>query len=235
MENKKLDITQTIKDGVQYGLKNFVPLLLMIILYVVTIWIPYLNVGTTIGLYKAIIGIGRGETIDPTSIFSKENFKNLSGFFLLLGLLVMGISVACLFMLLPGIIMSIAWGFAIFFFLDKHLSPLKSLQVSYDATYGNKWRIFAVQVLCCILIMIVCGILGIIPKVGGVLALIAWLLCAAILVAIDGVMYNFFSEKADAILAEKHRPCPAPATETVETVEVVEEADDGIDDVTTEA
>ena len=54
MATEKLDIMQTIKDGVQYGLKNFFPLLLMVLLYVVTVWIPYLNVGTTIGFYKAI-------------------------------------------------------------------------------------------------------------------------------------------------------------------------------------
>ena len=86
MTTEKLDIIKTIKDGVQYGLKNFFPLLLMVILYFVTFWIPYLNVGTTIGLYKAIIGIGRGETIDPVSIFSKENFRNIGNFFLLEGL-----------------------------------------------------------------------------------------------------------------------------------------------------
>ena len=63
MATEKLDIMQTIKDGVQYGLKNFFPLLLMVILYVVTVWIPYLNVGTTIGFYKAIISI-QGEEMD---------------------------------------------------------------------------------------------------------------------------------------------------------------------------
>ena len=173
MATEKLDIMQTIKDGVRYGLKNFFPLLLMVILYVVTVWIPYLNVGTTIGLYKAIIGIGRGKTIDPTSIFEKENFKNLSGFFLLLGLVYIGTVVAFCFMIIPGIVMGIAWGFAIYFFLDKKVSPLKSLQLSYDSTYGNKWRIFAVGLILCILCGIVCALLGAIPKVGGVLAVIA--------------------------------------------------------------
>ena len=93
MATEKLDIMETIKEGVRYGLKNFLPLLVMVILYALTIWIPYLNVGTTIGLYKAVIAVGRGEKLDPTSIFAKENFKGLSGFFLLLGLLYMGITV----------------------------------------------------------------------------------------------------------------------------------------------
>jgi hypothetical protein len=205
MATEKLDIMQTIKEGVLYGLKNFFPLLLMVILYAVTVWIPYLNIGTTIGLYKAVIGIGRGETIDPTAIFSKENFKNLSGFFLLLGLLYMGITVACFFMFIPGMVMSIAWGFAVYFFLDKKVSPLKSLQLSYDSTFGNKWRIFLVGLICGILICVICGILATIPKVGMVLCGVAVVLSCAIMVAVEGVMYDFFSKKADEILSKKEK------------------------------
>jgi hypothetical protein len=229
MATEKLDIMQTIKDGVQYGLKNFFPLLLMVILYVVTVWIPYLNVGTTIGLYKAIIGIGRGETIDPVAIFSKDNFKNLSGFFLLLGLLYIGIVVAFFFMFIPGMVMSIAWGFAVYFFIDKKVSPLKSLQLSYDTTFGNKWRIFFTELLCGILICIICGIFTAIPKVGAVLAGIATVLCSAIMVAVEGVMYDFFSKKADDILNKKdEKPaCTAPVVEA--------EVDEVTDTVPTEA
>lgn len=229
MATEKLDIMQTIRDGVQYGLKNFFPLLLMVILYVVTLWIPYLNVGTTIGLYKAIIGIGRGETIDPVSIFSKDNFKNLSGFFLLLGLLYIGIVVAFFFMFIPGMVMSIAWGFAVYFFIDKKVSPLKSLQLSYDTTFGNKWRIFFTELLCGILISIICCIFVAIPKVGALLAGIATVLCSAIMVAVEGVMYDFFSKKADDILNKKdEKPaCTAPVVEA--------EVDEVTDTVPTEA
>jgi uncharacterized membrane protein len=218
MATEKLDIMQTIQDGVRYGLKNFFPLLLMVILYMVTVWIPYLNVGTTIGLYKAVIRIGRGETIDPTAIFAKENFKDLSGFFLLLGLLYMGITVACFFLFIPGIVMGIAWGFAIYFFLDKKVSPLKALRLSYDTTFGNKWRIFFLGFICAVVIGFLSGICAAIPKVGVVLCLLVAFLCAAIMVAVEGVMYNFFSKKADDILEDKR-------------VEIIEE----IDEVITEA
>ena len=227
MATEKLDIMQTIKDGVQYGLKNFFPLLLMVILYVVTVWIPYLNVGTSIGLYKAVIGIGRGETIDPTAIFAKENFQNLSGFFLLLGLLYIGIVVAMFFMFIPGIVMSVAWGFAIYFFIDKKVSPLKALQLSYDSTFGNKWRIFFLEFLCALLIGIICGVLTAIPKVGPVLGVLASIVCAAIMVAVEGVMYDFFSKKADKILAEKR------VDEAAKTAEAL--AEEMVDEVKTEA
>ena len=216
MEKQKLDIIQTIKEGIQYGLKNFFPLLLMVLLYILTIWIPYLNVGTTIGLYKAVIQIGRGETIDPTSIFDKNNFKQLHGFFLLFGLLYIGTTVAMLFMIIPGIVMGIAWGFAMYFFLDKKVSPLKALQLSYDSTYGNKWRIFAIGIILGIVLSIVSCLLVLIPKVGGVLAVIVTLVFMAVYVAIEGVMYHFFSKIADGIIEEKKIP--------QETTEVTTEA-----------
>lgn len=216
MTTEKLDIMQTIKDGVQYGLKNFLSLLLMVILYVITVWIPYLNVGTTIGLYKAIIGIGRGEVIDPTSIFAQENFKNIGNFFLLQGLVSIGTVAAAAFMFLPAVILAIAWGFAIYLLIDKHISPLKALQLSYDSTFGNKWRIFFLYLLCGIVIAVVTGLFCAIPKVGPALSVIVVILSIAIVVAIEGVMYNFFSKKADDIIAEhraEHCKCAAPEAE----------------------
>ncbi len=222
MVTEKLDIMKTIREGIQYGLKNFLPLLLMMVLYVLTIWIPYLNVGTTIGLYKAVIGIGRGETINPTAIFDKDNFKNLGGFFLLLGFITVGTTAAAMFMFFPALVIGIAWSFAIFFLIDKKVSPLKALGLSYDSTYGNKWRIFFLVLICCLLCCIACGILGAIPKVGPVLAFIGGLLCSAIMVAIEGVMYDFFSKKADLILAEKQRCCGRPAFDAPEAEEAPE-------------
>ena len=48
--NKKLEIIPTIVDGVQIGLKNFPSLVIASILYVLTLWVPYINVGTTIAM-----------------------------------------------------------------------------------------------------------------------------------------------------------------------------------------
>ena len=201
MITEKLDIMKTIREGIQYGLKNFLPLLLMVVLYLLTIWIPYLNVGTTIGLYKAVIGIGRGETIDPVAIFDKDNFKLIGNFFLLQGFIVVGSFAAAVFMFFPAMVIAIAWGCAVFFLIDKKVSPLKALQLSYDSTFGNKWRIFFTGLICAFIIGLVSGILGAIPKIGPVLSVLVALLSAAIMVAVEGVMYNYFSQKADLLIA----------------------------------
>ena len=226
MATQKLQIIPTIKAGIIYGLKNIPSLLGMVILYVLTVWIPYLNVGTTIGLQKAIIKIGRGEVINPLDIFAKENRQNLGDYFLLMGLMSMGVAGATAFMFIPGLVVSLAWGFAMYFFLDKGLSPTKALKVSYKSTDGEKWTIFWVVVLACMLFSIVGGLLfGLsgIKYVGWLFAILGvavYLIMFAALVAIEGVMYAHFSEKADEIFADKiaaKEACgcaaPAPAPE----------------------
>ena len=146
MATQKLNVKDTIIAGAQYGMKNILNLILMVVLYVLTAWIPYFNIGTTVGLYKAIIKIGRGEMIKPTDIWAKGNWDNLGDLFLLLGLMSMGISAAALFMFIPAMVVGIAWGFAVFFFIDRGISPTKALKLSWKATDGEKWKIFFVQV-----------------------------------------------------------------------------------------
>lgn len=200
MSTEKLDIKQTLVEGVQLGISNFVPLLLTVLLYVVTVWIPYLNVGTTIGMYRVIIKMSKGETVEPTEIFAKENFENLGDFFLLLGLTSIGVSAALAFMFIPALVIGIAWEFAMYLFLDKKVSPLKALSLSYKVTYGEKWTIFLIELLAVLAVCIISVILGLIPKVGPFLAFVAVLLSAAIIVAIEALMYRHFAAKADEIL-----------------------------------
>ena len=216
---EKLKVIPTIKDGILYGLKNIPSLLGMVILYVLTVWIPYLNVGTTIGVQKAVIKIGRGEIINPLDIFLAENRKNLGDYFLLMGLMSMGIAAATAFMFIPGIVVSIAWGFAMYFFLDKGLSPTKCLKVSWKSTEGEKWIIFWIVLLACVLFSIVGGILfglATIKYIGWLFAILGvavYLVMFAALIAIEGVMYKHFADKADEIFADKIAACGCKAPE----------------------
>lgn len=47
MEVKKLDFGETLKDSVAIGVKNAPSVIAAVALWLITIWIPYLNVGTT--------------------------------------------------------------------------------------------------------------------------------------------------------------------------------------------
>ena len=199
MDYPKINVMDTIKDGLQLALKNVLSLILLVILYVLTVWIPYLNVGTTVGLYKAVIAMSRGEVVDPVSIFDKDNFKYFGNMFLLLGFQTVGITAATAFMFVPGIILSIAWGFAMYLLIDKGVSPLKALTASYDITLGEKWRIFAITLLVGLVIGLVSGLFTLIPKVGFVFTILVVIVGCALAVAVEALMYRHFADKYDAM------------------------------------
>ena len=210
METQKLQVWQTITDSIRYGLKNVASLLLLVVLYLLTFWIPYLNVGTTIGVCKAVIKMGRGEVINPLSIFDGENFRNMSEYFLLSGLTVIGTLAAAAFMLFPAFVIGIAWSFAPYFLLDKGYSPLKCLKVSYKVTYGEKWRIFFTYFIVSFAYSVIISLLGSIPHIGWLLSLVFALAFVAVFCAICGVMYAHFADKAESCCCEAC-DCGSPA------------------------
>ena len=230
MATQKLQVIPTIKAGVLYGLKNIPSLLGTVVLYALTVWIPYLNVGTTIGLYKAVIKIGRGEVINPLDIFASENRRNLGDFFLLMGLLTIGTAAACSFMFIPGIVAGIGWGFAYYFFIDKGLSPVKALKVSWKSTQGEKWTILwviLVTVLAFTIVACVFVSLASIDYIGWLFGLIAaavYLLMFAAIIAVEGVMYKHFSDKADEIFADKIAACGCSSAPAAPAAPAAEES-----------
>ena len=193
----KLNVKDTLLDAFNLGLKNVVNLLLTALLYVVTIWIPYLNVGTTIGFYKIIVALSKGEEIVPTSLFSKENYKGLGDFFLLLGLESAGLGAAMIFLFVPAMVLGLAWQYAFYFFVDKKMSPLKSLSTSYDTTCGEKWTLFFIYLVFSLIISLVAGIFGAIPKVGAFFACIIIIAAVALAIALEAVLYKHFSSKLE--------------------------------------
>jgi len=47
---KKLAIGFTMKESFAIGIKNIGPILVNVLLWVLTVWIPYLNIGTTMSM-----------------------------------------------------------------------------------------------------------------------------------------------------------------------------------------
>jgi len=140
---KKLGITETIGEGFGIGIKNIGPIAVNFLLWLVTFWIPYINVGTTIGLSAGIIiKLSKGEKISHTEIFDPSYRKYMGEFFLVIGLVCLGWSIGTLFFVIPGIIICIAWYFAPMLIIDKGKNSIKAIALSDKITYGNKWRIF---------------------------------------------------------------------------------------------
>lgn len=194
---RKLNIQAVLADGCALGFRNIINLLLMVLLYLITFWIPYLNVGTTIGFYKNIVALSYGEEVSPLSIFSRQNYRHLGDFFILMGIQTAGITAAAAFLLIPAFVMSLAWQFAMLIFVDKNVAPLKALNVSFQATRGEKWALFLVYLILYFAVILVSGLLGIIPVVGPYLAVIAALASVAIILGIEATLYRYFREKAE--------------------------------------
>lgn len=158
--DKKLVFKDVLSNGVSTGLKNFLSLIGCVVLWLITIWIPYINVGTTIAIITLPAALSKGTVISPLEIFNKRYFRYMGEFFLVEGLAGIIIFSAMLFMFFPAIVMSIAYCFAALLVVDKGKGASEALKLSNRATYGNKWTIFFVQLVLAILI----PILGLIWK-----------------------------------------------------------------------
>ena len=179
---KKLNIIATIKDGISLGMINFLSLLLTTILYLVTIWIPYLNVGTTIAMCSLPAELAKGNVVNPLFIFDGKYRKNMGEFFILMALMVGAIMCGFFFGIIPGIVIAVAWNFAAVLFVDKDMSALDALRESNRITYGHKWRMVGIEVLFGAAVGIVCGIINGLFGIGdvSVLVVIGGIIVAAI-------------------------------------------------------
>lgn len=59
-----------LSEGISLGIKNAVSLLVATVLWIVTIWIPYLNVGTTIAMTTIPIELSKGKVFLRYWMFS---------------------------------------------------------------------------------------------------------------------------------------------------------------------
>ena len=109
MEVKKLDFGETLKDSVAIGVKNAPSVIAAVALWLITIWIPYLNVGTTIAITLLPTQLAKGEIVNPLGIFDSKYRRYMGEFFITMGLMVFPIFIGVLFMVIPGIVLSIAW------------------------------------------------------------------------------------------------------------------------------
>ncbi len=171
---KRLDIGQTLKGAIQIGVKNAMTVLGAAILYVLTVWIPYLNIGTTIAFFTVLpVKLGKGESFSPTEIFDAKYRENMTNFFLVLGLFNAGIGFALILAFFPGLVIMYAWMLAAALVINKGMKPIEALNVSYKATYGSKWIIFFSYLILGIIIFVASLILGLIATGLGYLA--TWL------------------------------------------------------------
>ncbi|HPB83069.1 MAG TPA: hypothetical protein PK200_13605, partial [Spirochaetota bacterium] len=104
----EFNVGTLIQNAFQRGIKYFVPVFLNSIFWILTIWIPYLNVGTTIGLMVGVVAkMSRDEEVSITEIFDAKYRKNMGEFFLVIGLVNAGVMVGFMFMFVPATVIAL--------------------------------------------------------------------------------------------------------------------------------
>ncbi len=139
---KELNFTDILTNAFSLGIKNLASVIGCLILWILTIWIPYVNVGTTIAIVTLPAAISKGKAINPLEIFDKSNYKFMGEFFLASGLRGLIISFAAIFLIIPAIVMNIAYTLTILLVVDKGKGAADALKISNRATFGHKWTIF---------------------------------------------------------------------------------------------
>ena len=144
---KKLDFSETFKDAITIGVKKAPSVIAAVALFLVTIWIPYIIIGTFIAITLLPTQLAKGEVINPLGIFDSKYRRYMGEFLITMGLMVIPTYIAFLFMFVPGIVLSLAWSLAYYFLIEKGKNPIEAIRASNDATYGSKWTMFAVALV----------------------------------------------------------------------------------------
>lgn len=159
MEKKTLDFAQTLQDAFVLGVKNTPSILAAFLLWLFTIWIPYINVGTTIALTLLPVELSKGGIYNPLSIFDSKWRRYMGEFFITAGLQIFPLLISLVFLIIPAIVLSIAWSLSFFFLIDKDKNPVQAIKASNDATYGSKWMIFFATLVICLIMSVLWGVL----------------------------------------------------------------------------
>ncbi len=96
VEASGLDVLGIYKCCFISGAKDLIPVAVASALWLVTVWIPYINIGTTIAMFTLPIWIAKEKKLSPIDLFQSEHRSKMFGFFRLQGLVL----AACLIFLL---------------------------------------------------------------------------------------------------------------------------------------
>lgn len=197
---EKLALVPTLTKAVNRGLANLVPLIVNGLLWALTAWIPYLNVGTTIGLFVGVTAkMARGETLSMTEIFNPDYRKQMGSFFLVSGLVTMGTLASAFLMFVPALVLGLAWSLATLLVVDKGVEPMAAIHKSNELTYGFKAKMFWTSIVLTLAFGIAAGILFAIGNfiheiLGVLLAAAVYLILMSSVIALNSVYYEELTE-----------------------------------------
>ncbi|MFH1548239.1 MAG: DUF975 family protein, partial [Candidatus Omnitrophota bacterium] len=150
--------TQVVSDGWEVLKADMFPIIGIFLLYVVVVIaasiVPFIGRFSQIlitgplvvGLNWYCLGKIRKQEIGVSALF--DGFKI---FFPALGaylLITIFTGLGMILLIIPGIILAMAYSFAYLFMIDKNMGPWEAMKASFDMTKGFRWRILAISMLC---------------------------------------------------------------------------------------
>ncbi|MCL1834342.1 MAG: hypothetical protein FWG49_07570, partial [Leptospirales bacterium] len=87
----KITLVGIVQEGTQIGIKNLLPAFVNFLLFLLTCWIPYINIGTFIGIINLPAKMSKNENLEFIEIFNPVYRKYMGEGFLALSLMASGI------------------------------------------------------------------------------------------------------------------------------------------------
>lgn len=139
---KDVSLQEAILDPFKIAFKNSGWLILTVLLYAVTSWIPYLNIGTTIAMINLPSALARGEQFSPLYIFEAKYRKYMGEYLTMFGNVILILFASIPFLGIPFIITIYGWSFAPMLLIDKEINASEAFTLSTKITYGYKLKMF---------------------------------------------------------------------------------------------
>lgn len=164
------------------------------LLWLVTVWIPYVNVGTTIALATLPVKLSKGEMISPMFIFDSEYRHCMGEYFILQAVIFSAVYISILFMIVPAIVLSLSWMLAVYLLVGKGMNWALCLSESNRLMMGYKLKVFFLKFVVCFVLFVAYFILfKIFSDASGLLVLIS-LVCiivsVCVMLSVDAVIYR---------------------------------------------
>lgn len=192
---EKLQFVPSLKDAFAIGVKNLVPIVLSVLLWLVTVWIPYVNVGTTIALATLPVKLSKGEMISPMFIFDSEYRHCMGEYFILQAVIFSAVYISLLFMIVPAIVLSFSWMLAVYLLVGKKMNWALCLSESNRLMMGYKFKAFCLKFAVSFALFVVFYVLfSMFDAIAGSLGVLVVLVCVlvgvCVMLSVDAVIYR---------------------------------------------
>lgn len=144
---QKINFGDFFKETYIVTFKNLGWLFLTSLLYLVTAWIPYINIGTTIAMFNLPIVLSRKESVNPLFIFDAKYRKYMGEYITLWGHIILAFFVSMPFLFVPLIVLKRSWCFATILLLDKEVNPSEAMMLSSKYTFGHKFQMWFFKII----------------------------------------------------------------------------------------